>query len=341
MNSFPVISADRERQLRPVLERLLASSRVVLSTHINADGDAAGSTAAMAAWLEARGITATIVHPTASPAMYGWLLHRPGAVIELAEADAALDAADLFLVLDTSEPNRLGDLASRLPAERTVVVDHHPAGAACVGSLAVQDTTAAAAVELVYDLISLAGGPWPPAAVQGIYVGLVTDTGSFRYSNTTPRAHAIASDLLARGIDPEAVFQRLFATVPLRRVELLREALARLEVDPDAGLAWIVIPSDVAAQIGAESDDFDGLVEHARAIQGTQIAMLFRETPDGETRISFRSNGQADVNRLARTFGGGGHVKAAGARVERRAAEVVPEVVAAAREAQSVRSPSR
>lgn len=337
----PVISADRARQLRPVLQRLLAAERVVLSTHINADGDAAGSTAAVAAWLEARGIAATIVHPTPSPALYRWLLHRAEVATELSDAGDALDDADLFLVLDTSEPHRLGDLAPRLPAERTVVVDHHPAGAECVGSLAVQDTSAAAAAELVYDLISLAGGPWPPAAVQGIYVGLVTDTGSFRYSNTSPRAHAIASDLLARGIDPESVFQRLFATVPLRRVELLREALARLQVDAEAGLAWIVLPAEVGERVGAESDDFDGLVEHARAIQGTRVAMLFRETVDGETRISFRSNGGADVNQLARAFGGGGHVKAAGARVERPAAEVVPEVIAAARALQSVRSPSR
>ena len=337
----PIVSADRARRLQPVLERLLGASRVVLSTHVNADGDAAGSTAATAAWLEARGIAATIVHPTVSPAAYAWLLHRADVVTELSDAGSAIEAADLFLVLDTSEPNRLGELAPHLPPERTLIVDHHPPGAACVGTLAVQDPTAAAAAELVYDLISLAGGPWPRAAVQGMYVGLVTDTGSFRYSNTTPRAHAIAADLLARGIDPEAVYQRLFATVPLRRVQLLREALGRLETDPDAGLAWIVIPAEVAQRLRAESEDFDGLVEHARGIEGTQIAMLFRETPQGETKISFRSNGTADVNRLARGFGGGGHVKAAGAKVDRSAAEVVPEVIAAARAAQSVRSPSR
>ncbi|CAN5871910.1 bifunctional oligoribonuclease/PAP phosphatase NrnA [soil metagenome] len=336
-----VVPPARAAQLGAVLERLLDARRVVLSTHINADGDAAGSTAAAAAWLEARGIQATIVHPTRSPAQYRFLLHRPDVVVELADASAAIAAADLFLVLDTSEPHRLGELAQHLPPERTLVVDHHPVGAECVGDLAVQDTSAAAAAELVHDLLVLAGGPWPPSAVLGIYVGLVTDTGSFRYSNTTPRAHAIAARLLEQGVDPEAVYQRLFATVPLHRVELLREALARLDVDQEAGLAWIVIPSEIATRLGAESEDFEGLVEHARSIQGTEVAMLFRETPEGETKISFRSNGMADVNRLAREFGGGGHVKAAGAKVSAPAEEVVPRVLAAARAAQALSASSR
>lgn len=336
-----MVPPQRARQLQPVLDRLLAARRVVLSTHINADGDAAGSTAAAAAWLESRGIAATIVHPTPASAQYRFLLHRPDLIVELEDAGPALDAADLFLVLDTSEPHRLGGLAPRLPRDRTLVLDHHPSGAERVGTLAVQDTTAAAAAELVYDLLALAGGPWPPASVLGIYVGLVTDTGSFRYSNTTPRAHAIAAELLERGVDPEAVYQRLFATVPLHRVELLREALARLDVDPEAGLAWIVIPAGVAERIGAASDDFEGLVEHARSIQGTRVAMLFRETPEGETKISFRSNGVADVNQLAREFGGGGHVKAAGAKVSAPAAEVVPRVLAAARAAQAPSGSSR
>ena len=335
------VSPDRARLLRPVLERLLGARRVVLSTHLSADGDAAGSTAAMAAWLESRGIHATIVHPTPSPGLYAFLLHRPDVVVELPEAASAIAEADLFLVLDTSEPKRVGELASQLPADLTVVVDHHPAGSACVGSLAVQDPSAAATTELVYDLLSLAGGAWPAAAELAIYVGLVTDTGSFRYSNTTPRAHAIAADLLSRGIDPEAVYRRLFAVIPHRRVHLLREALGRLDVDADAGLAWIVIPREIAAELGAESEDFEGLVEHARSIQGTQIAILFRETPEQETKISFRSNGEADVNQLARQFGGGGHLKAAGAKVSAPAAEVVPQVLAAARAAQPSPSASR
>ena len=319
----------RAAALAPVLERMLASERVVLTTHVHADGDGCGSEAALAAWLEGRGVRVTIVNPTPFPKMFRFLLHRRELVAELGApaADAALSEADLFVVLDTSEPQRVGALAPRLPRDRTLVVDHHPAGREVVGDLAVQDDTAAAAGELAYDLVTLAGDEITHEIALGAYVALVSDTGSFRYGNTSPRVHAIAAELMGRGIDPEMVYRRLFATAPRRRLDLLREALDNLHVDPGAGLAWMVVSGRAAARLGATSEDFDGLIEHVRSIEGTEVALLFRGTPDGDTKISFRSNGETDVNRIAREFGGGGHVKAAGALIPGEPAEVAREVV--------------
>jgi phosphoesterase RecJ-like protein len=326
---------SRSFTLRRVGQRLLGARRVVLTTHVNADGDGCGSEAAAAAWLEERGVEATIVNPTEFPQTFRFLLHRQDLVAELGspEADAALEAADLFLVLDTAEPQRVGGLAEHLPPDRTVVVDHHPAGREVVGDTAVQDPSAAATGEMVFDLIRVSGDEVPPSAALGAYVALVSDTGSFRYSNTTPRAHAVAADLLGRGIDPEVVYRRLFATAPLRRLELLREALSTLHLDEDVGLAWMVVTRETALRLRAEGEDFDGLIEHARSIEGTEVALLFRETDDGKTKISFRSNGHADVNRLARMFGGGGHVKAAGALVDGPADKAAASVTAAVRDA--------
>jgi phosphoesterase RecJ-like protein len=186
---------------------------------------------------------------------------------------------------------------------------------------------------MIFDLIRVSGDEVPPSAALGAYVALVSDTGSFRYSNTTPRAHAVAADLLGRGIDPEVVYRRLFATAPLRRLELLREALSTLHLDEDVGLAWMVVTRETALRLRVEGEDFDGLIEHARSIEGTEVALLFRETDEGKTKISFRSNGHADVNRLARMFGGGGHVKAAGALVDGPAEKAAASVTAAVREA--------
>jgi bifunctional oligoribonuclease and PAP phosphatase NrnA len=327
------VPPDRAEPLRAVLARLRAARKVVLTTHLNADGDGSGSEAALAAWLEARGIGATIVNPTPFPASLRFLLHREDVVADLGsdEAAQALRSADLFLVLDTSEANRVAPLVEHLDPERTIVVDHHPPGPSVVGTLNVQETGAAATGELVFDLLTLAGGPWPEAAALGIYVAIVSDTGSFRFSNTTPRTHAIAADLLRRGVDPETVFERLFGTFPLRRMELLREALATLRVEP--GLSWMVVPHAVAERLGVTAEDFEGLIDHARSVEDTRIALLFREMPDGETKVSLRSNGKADVNRIARAFGGGGHVKAAGASFPAAPAEAVPAVLAKARAA--------
>jgi phosphoesterase RecJ-like protein len=329
------VPAARAGALAPVLERLLAARHVVLTTHVHADGDGSGSEAAVAAWLEGRGIRATIVNPTPFPDGFRFLLHRPDLTADLGTeaAEAALAGADLFVVLDTSEPQRVGALAPRLPRERTVVVDHHPPGREVVGHLAVQDDTAAATGELVFDLVRLAGDDLSAHVALCAYVALVSDTGSFRYGNTSPRVHAIAAALMGRGIDPETVYRRLFATAPRRRLDLLRTALDNLHVDPEAGISWMVVDGDVAARLGATSEDFDGLIEHVRSIEGTEVALLLRGTPDGETKISFRSNGVTDVNRIAREFGGGGHVKASGALVPGNPHGVAERVVEAVRRA--------
>ena len=129
------------------------------------------------------------------------------------------------------------------------------------------------------------------------------------------------------------MYRRIFATVPLQRIELLRHARDHLEVDEQAPITSISIGRGVMERLGAGSEDLDGIIEHARSIRGTEIALLFRETSDGSTKISFRSAGAADVNELARGFGGGGHVKAAGALVPEPLATVRPRVMAAARKA--------
>jgi bifunctional oligoribonuclease and PAP phosphatase NrnA len=326
-------SEQRRRVLRAIGERLLQARRVVLVTHVNADGDGIGSQAAVAAWLEGRGIETNVVNPTRVPDSLRFLLHRPDLVFDGSPEDAAalIRSADLVLVLDTSEPKRVGALATALDAGRTLVIDHHPPGPEVVGDLALQDTSAAAAGELVYDLIALFEDEIPSPSALGIYVALVSDTGSFRFSNTTPRVHQIAAELLAGGIDPELVFQRLFAILPRRRLELLREALSALDHDPDHGITWIVVPREVVSRLELTSEDFEGLVDHARSLEGTRVAILFRETADGGTKVSLRSSGEADVNRVARRFGGGGHPRAAGADLPAAAGVAVEQVVAGVR----------
>lgn len=302
---------------------------MVLTTHVNADGDGAGSESAVAAWLEAQGVRAAIVNPTPFPAALRFLPHRPEVVAELGTeaGERALGDADLVLVLDTSEPNRIAPLSERIDPARTIVIDHHPPGPSIVGTMAVQDPSAAATGELVYDLVRSSRPLWSSAVIEGIYVALVSDTGSFRFSNTSPRAHMIAAEMISRGVEPEAVFQRLFATFPLRKMELLREALATLQVDREAGISWMVLPHSVDVRLDTTTEDYEGIIDHARSVEGTAVAILFRETPEGETKISFRSNGAADVNRVARAFGGGGHVKAAGAVIAAPPHVTVPQVL--------------
>lgn len=327
-----------ETEYRRVLAHLERAHRLVLTTHVNADGDGAGCEAALAAWLARRGKDVTIVNPTPFPDLYRYLLDRPDRALGPDEPGgrAALEAADLIVVLDTAEPRRVGRLRRALEDRAVLVIDHHPPSDVGIEGDGLRDPAACATGELLYELLRLGSDDdesWPPQTVEGLYVAIVTDTGSFRFSNTSARAHRITADLIERGVDPEAVYRRLFATVPVHRLRLLRVALAHLEIDPDLPITWITIPPGTMEELGANSDDLDGVVDHARSVAGTEVALLLRETADGSTKISFRSNGDVDVNAIARRFGGGGHIRASGALVGMPLATAEPEVLDAVRDA--------
>jgi bifunctional oligoribonuclease and PAP phosphatase NrnA len=315
MHDFLAVPDHRRDPLREVVEALDGATAVALTTHVNADGDGAGSQAALAGWLVDRGKQVTIANPTPFPEQFSYLLPPS---MELLEPGAAMDArvrsADLVVVVDTGEPRRVGRLAKHLPDGRVIVLDHHPPAEGGIPGPGLRDPTACATGEIVYDLFSIATeDPWTSSMVEGVYVAIETDTGSFRFSNTTPRAHVIAADLIRRGVDPERVYRRLHATVPLQRIRMIRLALETLETDPVLPVTWITIPAEVTQNMDATPDDLDSVAEFARNIQGTEVAVTFRSTPDGATKVSLRSNGDVDVNVIAREFGGGGHVKAAGA----------------------------
>lgn len=330
------VPEGRRPGLRALLELLRDVRRAAITTHVQADGDAIGSEVALAAWLRARGVDATIVNPTAVPETFRFLLAPEDRVVEwdrdAAAGAQALAGAEVLLVLDVSAPSRIGPLASYLDRLPVGILDHHEPEGPVLEGVGVRDPSAAATGEVVYDLVRCANGPWPERTVLGIYVALVSDTGSFRFANTSPRVHAIAADLLARGVDPERVYRPLFGSMPWSRVELLREALSHLhrEVEP---LTWIFLPKEALERARADHGDFDGLIDVARAVEGTEVALLIRELPNNRTKISFRSNGPVDVLPLAQQFGGGGHRKAAAAVLDAPPSQAIPRVLDAVRRA--------
>ena len=335
--SESAVPEHRRERLAAIVAALAAARHIVLTTHVNADGDGAGSQAAVAAWLRARGKPVHIVNPTPFPSLYRHLLNGEDLVRDPSHPETAetLRSADVLFVLDTCEPRRIGRIASSLRRARVLVLDHHVPSDGGIAGLALQDASACATGELVYDLLSVGGleKPWPAAVREGIYTAIVTDTGSFRFSNTDRRAHEIAGELIEQGVDPEQVYRLIYATVPMRRVQLLRYALDHLETDDPFPTTFISIERGVVERLGANADDLEGLVEHARSVEGTVIALLFRETADGATKVSLRSAGEVDVNAIARGFGGGGHVKASGALVGEPLTATRARVLAAVRAA--------
>lgn len=329
-----LLSASEARQaaIHQWFAALRPGSTVALSTHINADGDGCGSETALARLLAQRGIHCRIVNPTPWPTMFEFLL---GDDVEEASArgSAALADIDALIVLDINDVRRLGHLADTV-RQLTVpisVIDHHVAGDEPVGSLAVADTAACATGELVYDIAITLGLDITPAIAQSLYAAILTDTGSFRFSNTSPRAHGVAAMLLAAGVNPEEMYRRIYAQVSMGRLQLLREALGSLVNEPEVGLSYISVEPGVTDRYDVTSEELDGIVEHPRSIAGTRMALFFRDLGHGKVKVSLRSTGDVDVQRFARRYGGGGHRKASGAMLTGALDEVRSLVVNDAR----------
>jgi phosphoesterase RecJ-like protein len=327
--------AHRAAAVKQARNALLAARRAVLTTHLNADGDGAGSEAALASWLRANGAEAWIINPTAFPDSLRFLVENEDWIVSAGSRRARdlCDSADVAVVVDTGEVPRIGRMQEAIRELPTVVIDHHPPGDQPIGGISLRDPQACAAAELVCDVITASDGPWNLHMAQGIYVGILTDTGGFRFDNATPACHDVAADMIRLGVRPETAYERVYGWAPLRKYQLLQHALKTLVHDEEFGITWMDIPAKAYEEVGATTDDLEGIVDIPRSIEGTQVGILFRLTQTGEVKISFRSNGPVDVNVLARRFNGGGHVKASGAVMPGPMERAVETVLKAAREA--------
>jgi bifunctional oligoribonuclease and PAP phosphatase NrnA len=329
---FFKISAERRAAIARIAEELKPGLRVALTTHINADGDGCGSEAGLARLLTRRGLRPHIVNPTPWPDLFTYLLGDE-VIDRTAHGVSALKDIDLLIVLDISDVKRLGALTETVRGLKVprLVIDHHIPSDDRAGEIVLADTTACATGELVYDLAFELGFEITPGVAKALYTAILTDTGGFRFSNTSPRCHAIAADLLTAGLDPEEMYQRVYASAPVGRLRLLAEVLQTLGVDEHKGLAWLSMHAGALEQHHVRQEDLDGIVEHARSIAGTRMAVFFRDLGHGKVKASFRSTGAVDVNAFARTFGGGGHARASGALIPGTLEDVRERVLAAAR----------
>ncbi len=328
------ISDSRRVAVDVALEAMASAERVVLTTHVNADGDGAGSEAALLAVLRDMGVEGWVVNPTPYPDLYRFLVHDDARVLEASgeEATRRCREADLCIVVDTAEKARIGRVNPMVGHLPFLIVDHHPSGPDSIVGVSLRDPSAAATGELVFDLVWARGGPWTGELVDGLYVAVMTDTGSFRFSNATPGAHRVAAELVRRGASPDGLYRRVFGQMPVRRLHLLERVLGSLEVSDGGEVAWMTVPANVFRDLNCRSDDLEGFVDYPRGVEGVEVGLLFREIEEGHVKVSLRSNQRVDVNALAREFGGGGHVRAAGALVAGSVEEVREQVVGRAAE---------
>jgi len=327
------VPPERRAAIERLAQEFSAGRSVAITTHINADGDGCGSETALSRLLAQIGLKSRIVNPTPWPEMYKFLLGDD--VTDASERGAKeLSEADVLVIMDISDVKRLGALADSVRKAKVpkLVIDHHLPSDEPPSTLMVTDTTACATGELVYDVAMCLELKITPDIARSLYVAILTDTGGFRFSNTSARCLTVAGQLIASGVEPEEMYGRLYASMPVGRLHLLRDALATLEVDPEYGISWISVAAGAAEQYGLKSEDLEGIAEHPRSIGGTRLALFFRDLGHKKVKVSFRSIGGVDVNEFAKKFGGGGHARAAGALIEGTIDGVRHDVVAAARD---------
>lgn len=332
MSDLLQIPSARRDAIARVAAELKPGMTVALMTHINADGDGCGSQSALARLLGQMGVRAFVVNPTPWPELFRWLLGDD--VEDRSPLGAkAFQGVDRVIVLDISDLGRLGGLADavRSMPQDALVIDHHLPGNEPPGRTMLSDTAACATAELVFDFARERGLTITTPIAKSLYTALVTDTGGFRFGNTSPRCLAIAAELLTHGVDPEQMYARIYGSVPLGRLHLLRDALDTLEVDLPHGIAWVRIAAGALERHGVGTEDLDGVSEYPRSIAGVRLALLFRDLGHGKVKVSFRSVAGVNVNTLAKRFGGGGHARASGALVPGGPAEVEAEVLREAR----------
>jgi phosphoesterase RecJ-like protein len=306
--------------MEPILQSIKAAGRLLVASHKDPDGDAVGSLLAMGLALLRLGKQATLYNPSPIPAVYQFL-PCVGRIQRGLDAPEDYDAA---VILDCGDLPRVGEgwpLVSRVPV--IINIDHHVSNTG-FGTLQLIDGNACATAELVARLIRALEVPLDREMATCIYTGILTDTGSFRFSNTNSAAFAISREMMELGVDPFSVAQHVFGSYSLGRIKLLNLALNSIEISGNGRLSLMTVTRRMLAETQTQQEDVDGLINYARRIEDVRVAALIQEqtnglaTPDGRARfhVSLRSDGTVDVAALAGAFGGGGHHSAAGFQIE-------------------------
>jgi len=300
-----------------ILDELREADRFVLVTHENADGDALGSLVAMHNVLRALGKDSVMFMAADEfPLPHEYRFFRFDGLQSHPPED--LDERTIVF-LDCGNIDRNPIEAFKGDDAHILNIDHHHDNTR-FGTVNHVVEDASCTAEIVWDLMEpLAVGPTIEIA-EALYVGLVTDTGKFMYENTGPRAHVMAAELIAAGIDVHGIYRRLYEGMPYAKLELLGRALASLERVDDGMLTFAYIDRDDFRMAGAEESYSEGIIDHLRSVEGTKVAALARELFDGDgarKKVSLRStDGAIDVSVIARAGGGGGHRRAAGFSTE-------------------------
>jgi len=323
--------AAYRNQLGEALAFLQGGENFLVVSHVQPDGDAISSTVLVAWMLKQLGKKVVLINEGAVPVRLRYL-ESSASIVNYTEQK--IDRKfDRIVAVDCADARRIGLVAESFAADAQLLnIDHHPTNDH-YGTVNLIRADAAATVEILYELIQHAKLDLDLAAATAVYTGLLTDTGGFRYSSTTPKVMRIVSEMLELGVSGHKLADYLLERMTKAQLLLLQRGLNKLSFSEDNQIAWISVSLADLADTGAASEDLEGLVNYARNVEGVEVGMLAKETAHNQVKVSLRSAGKVDVAAIAQSFGGGGHVRAAGCKLEGSLQSAIERVVTAVSEA--------
>ena len=311
-----------------IAQELKNNERFLLATHVNPDGDAIGSLGALALVLEGMGKQVVAYCQDEVPEFLRFLPYADRIVSEI----SGLDRFEVAVVLDCGAFDRIGSAVEVLQLVGKIIhIDHH-SSSGDFGQLNLVRPECSSTAEILYEIFQAIPVSLTPEVAENIYTAILTDTGSFRFANTTARTLAIAAEMVSLGVVPEKVAGEIYDSMSPERIELLARSLDTLTLRSNGRVAAMHVSRRMLEETGTSFIDTDGFVNYPRAISSAEIAIFFRELAADEVNVSLRSRSGHDVAEFARIHGGGGHHNAAAFRLEGSLSEVVEKVLTEAGE---------
>jgi len=312
------------------IEQIIANNeKIFISTHINPDGDSLGSAFAMYHYLKKLGKDCRIINHSEVPIVYSFLNYKD-IFDEISDENIAfIKNADLGIILDIGDFYRLGEVANIIEntTVETINIDHHALTENDFFTHNFINLEASSVGEILYSyFLSLGNDIIDKEMMLGIYTAVLTDTGSFRFSNTSQLSHEIAVKAIKMGINISEIYQNIYENSSVSRIKLLGNVIQKLNFDCNDELLWFSLNNDMVKEVDGTNQDFDGFTDFFRGIQGVEIALMLYDLK-GKVRLSFRSKGKYKVNEVAKKMGGGGHPFAAAALVDGDFSDVKSKVL--------------
>lgn len=300
-----------------IINKLKESKNIIILPHVSVDGDALGSSLALALALKKAGKNVRVYFEEEIPQVFTFL---PGKEFILKysnfnEDSSKMSKAETVVALDTGDLERLGNRVEIFNnSENKINIDHHPTNT-YFAEINYVNPKAAATCEIVYELIKAIDIELDNDIALCLYTGILTDTGGFKFGNTTSITHLIVSDLLNYQLDIPTISYRIFDAVSKEKLKLIGKAINTIELHEDGKLALATVTKKMLEETGALDEDTEGIINYVRNINGVEIAALFKEKEDLEIKVSLRSKSYADVAEIALKHNGGGHKNAAGCTI--------------------------